>query len=131
MTPRILLSFTAILLARLQISTAAAFVIWNPPRSRRRRRVSTTFATMTAPPASISTTLGTLVSCSPFATAFFVGGFKGAAGDLVAQSSEGYTGTAISNRDAEKEDIAPKKVDYRRMLAFLLYGGLYQVTEEV
>jgi len=84
-----------------------------------------------ANPASIVTTLGEVARRSPFATAFFVGGFKGAASDLVAQSSEGFTGGVTTPETGGGEDVSipppQPKVDYRRMLAFLLYGSLYQV----
>ena len=133
-TPKVLTHFTAILLALLPIASAALVV--NPPRTRT-RRASTTAAFAAAAPASIVaaswSTLGKLARRSPFATAFFVGGSKGALGDLVAQSSEGFAGGGTRTHDGEEvEDGASSaraapKVDYKRMCAFLLYGGLYQV----
>ena len=63
-------------------------------------------------PESIFKTVGTHARQSPYMTAFVIGAVKGSAADLVAQSS------------ARHGNKAP--YDYRRMSAFLLYGGLYQ-----
>lgn len=61
-----------------------------------------------------------------YTTAFTVSALKGTAADWIAQRASGNSGKGTEDEELQNKPQQPFQFQYKRNLAFLLYGGFYQ-----